>query len=387
MVNFYEPSTLRCEVDGRKLRIVQATRYPLDGKIHLAITPDEPVQFDLCLRIPGWCKRYTLSVNGKKVAADAAPRTFCRLSQRWMPGDVLLLELDMPAVLIEGTDTNAGLIALRRGPLVLAFDSRLNPGLTPNQVSPLVGQVSNLPTPGQSANPSTPSSSAAPAPALPAHLFQCEGLTREPNSDALKKVPLRLTSFAEAGQTGSTFAVWMPSPERLQKVAASPFLGAKETWSRPGNVEGSIADGDLSTYRVTFDGHKQAEAWFAVERATPVEIDSVLFAHGHTFHDGGWWDASREKPRVQVRKTAGGAWEDVGPLAGYPDTTATNPKGLSDGKEFITRFAPVEVVGIRVIGVPACGDGPQQAFASCAELQGMLEKGKQAAPARPAVKK
>jgi hypothetical protein len=34
---------------------------------------------------------------------------------------------------------------------------------------------------------------------------------------------------------------------------------------------------------------------------------------------------------------------------------------------------PVEITGIRVIGKPACGDDPKQAFASCAELQAYSE--------------
>ena len=101
-----------------------------------------------------------------------------------------------------------------------------------------------------------------------------------------------------------------------------------------------------------------------------------MFVHGHVFRDGGWWDASKGKPRVQVRKTASGAWEDAGTIDSYPETTATDSKGLADGQQFTVQISPVEVVGIRVIGVPACGDNAKQAFASCAELQGMVQKGK-----------
>ncbi len=32
-----------------------------------------------------------------------------------------------------------------------------------------------------------------------------------------------------------------------------------------------------------------------------------------------------------------------------------------------------EVAGVRVIGKPACGDNPQQAFSSCAELQAFAD--------------
>lgn len=111
-----------------------------------------------------------------------------------------------------------------------------------------------------------------------------------------------------------------------------------------------------------------------MERSTPVTIDSIIFAHGQNYHDGGWFDASAGKPRLQVKKTAGGRWEDVGTIEGYPATTATDPKGLGQGQQFKQPIPPQAVVGIRVIGVPACGDNPQQSFASCAELQGVPKK-------------
>ena len=185
-------------------------------------------------------------------------------------------------------------------------------------------------------------------------------------------VPLVLTSFAEAGQR-STFGVWMPSVERLKKPAESPFLGAKESYSELGNLDESIADGNPTTIRVTFNGKKQAEAWFAVERDKPVKINAIIFVHGRWFHDGGWFDASRGKPRLQVKRTRDGKWEDAATIADYPDTTAAKTNQLSDAQQFRVKVPEMEVVGIRVIGAPACGDTPEQSFASCGELGGVME--------------
>ena len=125
-------------------------------------------------------------------------------------------------------------------------------------------------------------------------------------------------------------------PERLKTASASPFRFGKESYSRRGNIEGSIADGDPTTWRVTFDGSKREEDWFAVERAAPVTIDTVTVAHGRVYHDGGWWDACKGKPRIQVRKTPGGAWEDVAVIDRYPETTATDSQGLA-GREGVRR--------------------------------------------------
>jgi hypothetical protein len=307
-----------------------------------------------------------VAVNGQAEKNDAKPGDYLRLAREWKAGDRVELEFAMPAVLVRGAGSNEGLVAVQRGPLVLAFDARLNPALIATRVSPAAepdGTVKLELDP------------AADPEHVTAHAFRGEGLVpaSAAGSTETKRAPLVLTSFAEAGSTGSTVAVWFPSPERLTRGGGSPFLYGKESYSRQGNLAGSIADGDPSTWRVTFDQSRQREAWFAVEIDHPVKIDTVRYAHGHVYHDGGWWDTAGGKPRIQVKRTAAGAWEEVARLEAYPAATATDPKGLSDGREFSARFPAVEAVGIRVQGVPACGDDPNQSFASCAELQGFLE--------------
>ena len=103
-------------------------------------------------------------------------------------------------------------------------------------------------------------------------------------------------------------------------------------------MDGSIIDEDLLSFVVTFNNQPRAEDWFAVTLDQPETINRVVFAHGQTFHDGGWFDASAGKPRIQVKFTC----------------------------QFPT---PVKVFAIRVLGKPACGNNDKQAFASCAELQ------------------
>jgi hypothetical protein len=189
-------------------------------------------------------------------------------------------------------------------------------------------------------------------------------------------VRLYLTPFASAGKDGkSRYEVWIPRPGRgAQASTASLFEGARTATSRHGNQSGDINDGDTSTLLVTYDGKAADADWFALLGDAPVEIDRVVFAHGHSFHDGGWFDASGGKPRVQVRTRPDGEWTTVATLASYPDTTGARSRGLRDGQTFEARFARVRAVGIRVIGKPASGDNPVQAFSSCAELQAFLDR-------------
>ncbi len=146
-----------------------------------------------------------------------------------------------------------------------------------------------------------------------------------------------------------------------------------ESWSRDGNVIGSINDGDPATWRVTFDGTRHESDWYAVTLPQPERITRFSFTHGGHYHDGGWFDASAGKPQIEVRRSAAGAWEAIATIESYPDTTATDRRELQPGQVFEARCAPVEAIAVRVIGRPACGDNPRQAFSSCAELQAFAD--------------
>jgi uncharacterized protein len=150
----------------------------------------------------------------------------------------------------------------------------------------------------------------------------------------------------------------------------SSFSFGREIYSREGNVIGSIADADPGTFRVTFDGQPQEEAFFGIEIEKPVVIRRVVYVAGNLFHDGGWFDTRAGKPRIQVRPTRDGPWVEVAVLEDYPHATAVDSKGIQPGMRFTGTFAPTEAFAIRVIGTPASGDNPAQAFVSCAELMG-----------------
>jgi hypothetical protein len=68
--------------------------------------------------------------------------------------------------------------------------------------------------------------------------------------------------------------------------------------------------------------------------------------------------------------------EQQSEITSYPATMATDSAGLRDGPDraFTVRLLqPVKAMAIRVIGRPACGDNPKQAFSSCGELEAFGE--------------
>ncbi len=136
-VNLYVGSTADIKLDDRKVTIRQKTGYPFDGRIGIELAPEEPSEFAVMLRIPGWSRnrpvpgdlyRYatdsdaevSLAVNGRKVSA-ATEKGYVRIRRRWKKGDVIKLNLPMPIRRVLAhpkVADNAGYVAVERGPLV-----------------------------------------------------------------------------------------------------------------------------------------------------------------------------------------------------------------------------------------------------------------------------
>jgi len=148
--------------------------------------------------------------------------------------------------------------------------------------------------------------------------------------------------------------------------AEGSLAGVAESRSRQGNVKGSLIEGRLVT---TYDGTKQEQDWYAVTLAQASLVGWVVFTHGATFHDGGWFDTSKGQPQVQVQSVKDGPWTTVGELKDYPATTATDNKNIQNNARFACTLVPaVTALTVRVIGRPACGDVPALSLSSSAGL-------------------
>jgi hypothetical protein len=363
VVNLYNAGVATIHLAVGAVTVEQATQYPLSGDVTLTVSPSKSGQrFPVRLRIPPSAARYQIALNGRPFAPgeiSAPPSGYVVIDRAWKNRDVVTLTLALADRLVFGDHENEGKAALMHGPLVLALDDAQNRGVAPlNRLGLGLGRFSG--------------------PSVDLHeLSSASGIAFSVAGEAggQGKRDLNLIPFADAGADGkSRFEVWIPlsAPERGRE---SLLYGCLWSASRPGNVMGDITDDDPSTFAVTFNRRKAAEDWFSVSTLKPTRISGVVFAHGHAFHDGGWFDTSgaAQKPIIQVRTEKDGAWLTVATLADYPNTSDKTSAGLKDGQKFVVRFAPVSVFGIRVIGVPACGDDASQNFSSCAELQAFLD--------------
>jgi hypothetical protein len=118
---FYAASEVTARVgDGRKVTIQTKTRYPFEETIRFTISAAEPVPFPLYLRIPGWCTRPALRMDGKRMPIYAEPRSFLVIDRSWKDGDSLELSLPMDLKLRYWL-RNGNSVSVYRGPLAYSL--------------------------------------------------------------------------------------------------------------------------------------------------------------------------------------------------------------------------------------------------------------------------
>lgn len=127
-VHLYAQCTSSLVVGGHHITLRQHTNYPWDGTVRLEIACDEPVEFGLHLRIPGWCREARLTLAGEEIPLELR-KGYARVVRTWQPGESLTLHLAMPVERIyphPAIRENAGKVALRSGPLVYCVESSDN---------------------------------------------------------------------------------------------------------------------------------------------------------------------------------------------------------------------------------------------------------------------
>lgn len=118
-------ASIQTEHNGVPLRLRVESGLPWDGRVAVEVleAPTEP--WTLELRLPGWLRSGVLRVAGQAEALDAGAG---RVSshRRWVAGDRLEVEMDLPArvtVADERIDAVRGCLALERGPLVYCVEA------------------------------------------------------------------------------------------------------------------------------------------------------------------------------------------------------------------------------------------------------------------------
>lgn len=127
-VNLYIGNTGQIRIGETDILLTQETDYPRDGSVKLTISTSQPLEKEIRLRIPNWCKTYDLSINGKRI--NVSEKKGYAVIKDWKSQDVIALDMDMPVEIVAAdphVKENFGKRAIQRGPLVYCMEEIDNP--------------------------------------------------------------------------------------------------------------------------------------------------------------------------------------------------------------------------------------------------------------------
>lgn len=211
--------------------MVQETSYPVDERVDIILSQKNPERYTLALRIPAWSKRNEIRINGESITFP--PGAYARITREWKDGDSLRLELDLRGRLVRAPG-NVNDLAVMRGPIVLALDSRLvqqadyNLWLYPEDTrwqhtDDLGGLTYVLPEPVSSGKEDVYIDT-KPAASKPDDIwmaFEVPFLYRYTHFFDHRVETLVMCDYASAGNRYSThnlFRVWIPQPLYMHEI-------------------------------------------------------------------------------------------------------------------------------------------------------------------------
>lgn len=106
--------------NGTAIKITENTFYPFSDKINFTMNTPKVVSFPLYLRIPGWCKTASVTVNGRIIPVKAKADGYIVINNKWKNGDNVALQLPM-SISIKEWKENKNSVSVNYGPLTFSL--------------------------------------------------------------------------------------------------------------------------------------------------------------------------------------------------------------------------------------------------------------------------
>ncbi|MBD2753049.1 beta-L-arabinofuranosidase domain-containing protein [Spirosoma validum] len=114
----YSPSEAKMSLgNGLDVAVKEETGYPFEETIRFTISPSKTASFPFHLRMPAWCKKGTVKINGK-VWKEEVGNQVVKITREWKSGDVVELELPMH---IFKNNWYENSMSVERGPITYAL--------------------------------------------------------------------------------------------------------------------------------------------------------------------------------------------------------------------------------------------------------------------------
>ena len=158
--NLFISGIASLQINDQKIELKQENNYPWDGNLKFTITTEQPINFNMLIRIPGWAQniaipnnlyhftnqstsKVLISVNGKNVDFQIQ-NGYAVLKRTWKKNDQIQVVLPMEARRV-AADTlindNIGKLSLQRGPIMYCAEWKDNAGKTSNIILPAYSKL------------------------------------------------------------------------------------------------------------------------------------------------------------------------------------------------------------------------------------------------------
>ena len=119
--SLYSASEVSAKVaGGTAVRITEETDYPFSDTVEFKVSAASPVEFPLYLRVPRWCEKPSIKINGRTQSIKAKPLSCAVVTRTWKEGDVLTLALPMK-VSLRTWEQNHNAVSVDYGPLTFSL--------------------------------------------------------------------------------------------------------------------------------------------------------------------------------------------------------------------------------------------------------------------------
>jgi DUF1680 family protein len=340
-VNLYIQGSAGVTFSGHKLRLNVETAYPWDGRVVLTPHVDEPTRFELHLRVPGWCRGQTVSVNGETQSAPVIDHGYIVLGREWKTGDAVELNLPMPVFRVAANPNvkaDVGQLAIQRGPLVYCLEAcdqdadlpslhlPREAELKPEERKDLLGGVVIVKGFAET----------APEPEWTNTLYQ--------SVPPARRVPVRaIPYYAWGNREPGPMRVWLPStpripviggPETRAKVSMSFISRNSQPWGVNDGLEPK-SSGEQPASLCHWWPHSGSKEWVQYTWAKPVTLKGSSV---YWFDDTGR-GACRLPASWQIEYRDGETWKPVAATKDYPVA--------KDGWSTV-EFPPVSTTAVRL---------------------------------------
>ncbi|MBQ7698250.1 MAG: glycoside hydrolase family 127 protein [Paludibacteraceae bacterium] len=125
-VNLYIGNESAFAVGSEQVDLAMMTRYPWDGRTDIRFRSD--MHKILKLRLPDWCRQYSVYVNDQEVKTTLN-NGYVSLRRQWHKGDQVIMYMEMPIEIVAAdprVKADEGRRAVQRGPIVYCVEQADN---------------------------------------------------------------------------------------------------------------------------------------------------------------------------------------------------------------------------------------------------------------------